>query len=236
MSTTITWNGHSNFSLHAGGATIWIDPFFEHNPAAPYTWQSLSKPDLVLLTHDHGDHTGQVVEICRKTGALLGCIVGTGEKLAKAGVPEAQIINGIGFNIGGTVEVCGARITMTEAFHSSDSGFPAGYIITMPDGLTVYHAGDTGVFANMRVWGELYPIDVALLPIGGVYTMDARQAAYACALLQARRVIPMHYGTFPLLEQSPAAFVDALKNFAPACEPVLLAPGENVSLSPMHPA
>jgi len=230
MTTTITWNGHSNFMLHCAGTAILIDPYFENNPASPYGWETLSKPDLVLLTHDHGDHVGQAVEICRKTGAKLGCIVGTGEKLVKAGVPEDQVINGIGFNIGGTVEVGGARITMTEAFHSSDSGFPAGYIITMPDGLCVYHSGDTGIFANMKIWGELYGIDVALLPIGGVFTMDARQAAMACALLRTKRVIPMHYGTFPLLEQTPEKFLTELEKCAPACEAVILKPGEKISI------
>lgn len=228
MPIVVTWNGHSNFMLEADGVRILIDPFFEHNPAAPYGWEALPKPDLVLITHDHADHTGQAVEICSKTGAMLGCIVGTGEKLSAAGVPQEQIINGIGFNIGGTVQLSGASITMTEAFHSSESGFPAGYIITMPGGINIYHAGDTGIFANMRGWGELYPIDLALLPIGGVYTMDARQAAAACALLGAKQVIPMHYGTFPVLEQGPEGFVKELAGAAPQCRPIILKPGEKV--------
>ena len=232
MPVAITWNGHSNFMLEEGGVKVLIDPYFEDNPAAPYGWEALGSMDLVLVTHDHHDHTGQAVEICRNTGAMLGCIVGTAEKLVQRGVPEKQVVNGIGFNIGGTVEVKGVRVTMTEAFHSSDSGFPVGYIVRMPGGLTVYHAGDTGVFANMKVWGGLFAIDVALLPIGGVFTMDARQAAMAAALLGARRAAPMHYGTFPLLERNSDCFVAELARHAPDCEPVILKPGESINLRP----
>ncbi|MBQ4133614.1 MAG: metal-dependent hydrolase [Desulfovibrionaceae bacterium] len=227
MQTTVTWNGHSNFLLRSEKVSILIDPFFEHNPAAPCSWESLGKIDLVLLTHDHDDHVGQAAEICRSSGAQLGAIVGTGERMLAAGVAQEQIINGIGFNIGGTVHVNGAAVTMTEAFHSSESGFPVGYIITMPGGFTVYHAGDTGIFANMQVWGELFPIDLALLPIGGVYTMDARQAAHACRLLGAKQVIPMHYATFPVLEQSPEKFAAELAKAAPECRPLILKPGES---------
>ena len=232
MPVAITWNGHSNFMLEEGKIKVLIDPYFEDNPAAPYGWETLGSPDLVLVTHDHHDHTGQAVEICRNTGAMLGCIVGTAKKLIQLGVPEKQVVNGIGFNIGGTVEVKGVRVTMTEAFHSSDSGFPVGYIVRMPGGLTVYHAGDTGVFANMKVWGGLFAIDVALLPIGGVFTMDARQAAMAAALLGARRAAPMHYGTFPLLERNSDCFVAELARHAPDCEPVLLKSGESINLWP----
>lgn len=227
MGTTVTWNGHSNFLLRSEGMNILIDPFFEGNPAAPCTWEALGQIDLVLVTHDHSDHVGQAVEICMRRGAMLGAIVGTAEKLMAAGVPQGQIVNGIGFNIGGTVQVGKAAITMTEAFHSSDSGFPVGYIITLPDGFTVYHAGDTGVFANMQVWGQLYPIDLALLPVGGVFTMDARQAALACRLLGARRAIPMHYATFPVLEQNPEKFVSELAGAAPDCRAIILQPGES---------
>lgn len=229
MQTIVTWNGHSNFMLQGAGCTVLVDPFFDDNPAAPYTWTDLPKPDLVLVTHDHADHRGQAVEICCETGAMLGCIVGTGDVLAEAGVPRNQIINGIGFNIGGTAEVAGIKVTMTEAFHSSDSGFPAGYIITMPGGFTVYHAGDTSIFANMSTWGEVYKIDLALVPIGGMFTMDGRQAALACKLLKAGTVIPMHYGTFPVLEQTVDEFALELLKTAPDCELVHIAPGGHIA-------
>ena len=133
--STITWYGHSAFKIACNGASCVIDPFFAprwgQNPA------EVGEPDMVLVTHDHGDHVGDAVSICKKTGAMLGAVVGTATKLANAGVPEAQILNGIGFNIGGTLTVKGISVTMTQAFHSSDSSVPVGYILRMPDGLVI---------------------------------------------------------------------------------------------------
>lgn len=190
---------------------------------------TLGPVDLVLVTHDHSDHVGEAVEVCRRSGAMLGAIVGTAGKLVAAGVPQAQILNGIGFNMGGTVSHKGVNVTMTQAYHSSDSGAPAGYIVRMPDGLTVYHAGDTCVFSGMELWGRLYSIDVALLPVGGVFTMDARQAALACKLLGCKAVIPMHWGTFPVLAQNTAAFKEALQKQHLSCTCVDMGVGETVS-------
>ena len=163
MSVSVTWYGHSNFKVSCGDVTGFIDPFFTHHPSCPVTWNEAGKPDLVLVTHDHGDHTGDAVAICKSSGATCGCIVGTAERLIAAG---------IGFNIGGTIEVKGVRVTMTQAFHTSESGAPAGYVVTMPDGFTFYHAGDTGLFSSMELIGSLYPLDLALLPVGGFFTMD----------------------------------------------------------------
>ena len=150
MSVSVTWYGHSNFKVSCGDVTVFIDPFFTHNPSCPVTWNEAGKPDLVLVTHDHGDHTGDAVAICKSSGATCGCIVGTAERLIDAGMPQASIPAGIGFNIGGTIEVKGVRVTMTQAFHTSESGAPAGYVVTMPDGFTFYHAGDTGLFSSDR--------------------------------------------------------------------------------------
>ncbi len=157
-------------------------------------------------------------------------MVGTAEKLAAQGVPHEQIINGIGFNIGGSVTVKGVTITMTQAFHSSESGVAVGYLLTFPDGYTVYHAGDTGIFSCMELWGQLYAIDLALLPIGGVFTMDPRQAAMACRLLNCACVAPMHWGTFPVLEQSTKEFERLLKQEEPDCEVLHLEPGKPTEL------
>lgn len=228
---TLTWHGHSNFQIATPSANIIIDPFFVGNPSAATPWGEIARPDAVFVTHDHGDHVGQAVDICRTTGARLGAIVGTAGKLVAAGLPEEQVINGIGYNIGGTVHVGEVEITMTQAYHSSDSGAPVGYILRLDDGFTIYHAGDTGIFAGMRLWGQLYEIDLALLPIGGVFTMDARQAALACAELNCRGVLPMHWGTFPVLEQNTKAFDEALKNFAPDCRLFDVQPGETLSLA-----
>ncbi|WP_165175113.1 metal-dependent hydrolase [Desulfovibrio sp. ZJ369] len=223
----ITWYGHSAFKISAPQAHVLIDPFF--TPASGVNADNAGPVDMLLVTHDHGDHVGQAVAVCRKSGAMLGAIVGTAAKLMEAGVPEAQILNGIGFNMGGTQECKGIRATMTQAFHSSESGAPAGYIIEMPDGLTVYHAGDTCIFSSMELWGQLYAIDVALLPIGGVFTMDARQAALACKLLGCKSVIPMHWGTFPVLAQSTADFQTQLAKVCPGCDCVTMRPGQTLS-------
>ena len=223
----ITWFGHSAFKISAPGAQVIIDPFFA--PSAGVTADAAGDVDIVLVTHDHADHVGDAVSLCRRTGAVLGAIVGTAGKLAEAGVPQEQVINGIGFNMGGTVAHKGVDITMTQAYHSSDSGSPTGYIVRMPDGLTVYHAGDTCIFSGMELWGQLYDIDVALLPVGGVFTMDARQAALACKLLGCKAAIPMHCGTFPVLAQNAACFKVELERMKLACRCVERAPGETVS-------
>ena len=158
---------------------------------------------------------------------MLGAIVGTAQGL---GVPAAQLLNGIGFNMGGSIEAAGFTATMTQAHHSSDSGAPAGYIIRTRDGRHIYHAGDTCLFSGMELWGRLYPLDMALLPVGGVFTMDAAQAAEACRLLGCKSVIPMHCGTFPVLAQDTGDFVRELAARAPQCRCVQLRPGESVTL------
>ena len=127
------------------------------------------------------------------------------------GLPESQILNGIGFNIGGTVEHNGIAVTMVQATHSCDAGVPVGFIIRLEDGYTIYHAGDTGILSSMALWGKLYDIDLALLPIGGVFTMDAPQAALAAMMLRCKKAVPMHWGTFPVLAQNCDAFQEELK-------------------------
>lgn len=209
--SSITWYSHANFKIETPNATILVDPFFDGNPASPISGTDIDSADIVLITHDHGDHVGSAVNICQRTGAQLVAIVGTAEKLGLAGIPANQIANGVGMNIGGTIEIKGIRITMTQAFHSSESGAPAGYIITLEDGYTIYHAGDTGIFSSMELWGQLYDINLALLPIGGVFTMDPAQAALACKLLGCKYVLPMHWGTFPVLEQNTSNFAKALE-------------------------
>lgn len=227
---SLTWYGHSCFRIDTDAASIVIDPFFA--PGSPFGWKDLGKVDLVLVTHDHGDHVGDTVQICQATGANLGAIVGTAGRLLTEGVPQAQILVGSGFNIGGTVQFKDVAITMTQAFHSSESGAPVGYILRLADKLTVYHAGDTGIFSSMATLGQIYGIDMALLPIGGVYTMDALQAANAAKLLGCPRVIPMHWGTFPVLAQSPDEFIRQLKMVCTGqpCECILPEPGVPLSL------
>lgn len=225
----ITWFGHSAFKIETSGASVIIDPFFA--PNSGQVWQNAGHVDLVLITHDHGDHVGSAVEICKATGAILGCMVGTAERLQSLGVPQKQIFNGIGFNIGGTLECKGIKALMVQAFHSSDSGAPAAYIITMPDGTVVYHAGDTGIFGSMSLLAKLYPLNLALLPIGGIFTMDAYQASNACKLLNCPKVIPMHWGTFPVLAQSPKQFKEDLAKVAPQCQFIDISIGGSVEIA-----
>jgi L-ascorbate metabolism protein UlaG (beta-lactamase superfamily) len=227
----IRWYGHSNVQVSDGKATVCVDPFFEGNPLCKSDWKSIPAPELVLVTHDHGDHAGQALEICQATGAMLGCVVGTGARFADAGLSASQLFAGIGFNIGGTVEHKGIRVTMTPAFHSSETGVAVGYIVRMPSGFTFYHAGDTCVFGDMAVWGELYPLDLALLPVGGFFTMDARQAALACKMLKPKALLPLHWGTFPLLASSTDELKTELARQAPGCRLVGISPGDAAPLA-----
>ncbi|MCF8031069.1 MAG: metal-dependent hydrolase [Desulfohalobiaceae bacterium] len=231
MSNSLTWHGHSNFQISTPHTELIIDPWFEGNPSASIGSDSLGKMDMVLVTHDHDDHLGQAAEICKRTGAMALAIVETAQKLVDLGVPQEQIKNGIGFNIGGTVEHNGVQVTMVQAFHSSATGYPVGYIITLEDGFCVYHAGDTGVFSSMSLWGRLFSIDLAMLPTGGVFTMDSRQAAMACSLLGCKSVVPMHWGTFPVLEQDTEQFRVELETVSQETSLFAMYPGQSVELS-----
>lgn len=228
----VTWLGHSAFKIEAAGVNVVLDPFFA--PQYHLSTEDVGSVDIILITHDHGDHTGSVVQLARETGALVGCMVGTAQALMRKGIPQAQIFNDIGFNIGGSLIHKGVTALMTQAFHSSDSGAPAGYIVTMPDGLVFYHAGDTGIFSSMALLAEIYDIQLGLLPIGGIFTMDARQAAHACKLLALKQVIPMHWGTFPVLAQSPDEFKAKTSALAPDCQCLAMKPGETLEIQPMR--
>lgn len=223
----LTWYGHSNFRLEQGGAAFLIDPFFEGNPTAPVSYDAVGRLDAVLLTHDHPDHVGQAVSICQETGAPLVGVFDTVNSLIDQGLPAAQAV---GMNIGGTVAVAGVNISMVQAMHSSRTGMATGFIITFPDGYCVYHAGDTGLFASMQLFSVFHDIHLALLPIGGHFTMGPRQAAYACKMLGCSKVVPMHWGTFPILEQGTEEFAKQLRHAAPDTELLAVAPGKTVTV------
>jgi L-ascorbate metabolism protein UlaG (beta-lactamase superfamily) len=230
-SNTLTWHGHSNFQITTPKCTILIDPWFEGNPSACVGSDACGQVDLVLVTHDHDDHIGQAADICKTTGAHAGAVVETAGKLVHSGVPEGQIVNGIGFNIGGTVEYKGVQVTMVQAFHSSATGCPVGYILTLEDGYCLYHAGDTGIFSSMELFGKMFSIDLAVLPIGGIFTMDPSQAAMACNLLQCKNVLPMHWGSFPVLEQNTDRFARELKQAGASARLINLEPGQSMELT-----
>jgi L-ascorbate metabolism protein UlaG (beta-lactamase superfamily) len=211
----------------AAGKIVYIDPWVDGNPSCPVSLNDITHGDIVLVTHDHFDHVGQTVEIIRATGATLVAMVETTEALKAAGMPaERALFGGIGMNIGGQVVIDGIKMTMTQAFHSSAHGNPTGFVIELEDGRTIYHAGDTGLFSDMALIGELYPLDVALLPIGDVFTMGPRQAVKAVELLRPKTVIPMHFGSFPILLQDPSTFADEVRLRCPLTRVAVLKPGE----------
>lgn len=232
MKNQIRWLGHAAFEITTAlGKNILVDPWISENPLCPVEIADVAAPDLVLVTHDHHDHYGS--DLPALLGKGNGILVGQPEVMDKAqrdGVkPEQIVTGGSGMNIGGTVQIEGISVTMTQAVHSSqEAGSPCGYIIKLEDGTVIYHAGDTGIFASMELLGELYHIDVALLPIGSVFVMDWHQAAFALQLLQPKIAIPMHYLTFPALEQSADAFIAAANERAPQVRVEVLRPGEHL--------
>jgi L-ascorbate metabolism protein UlaG (beta-lactamase superfamily) len=225
---TIKWLGHAGFQITSEkGKIIIIDPWLTDNPLAPCKAEDIAKADFVLVTHDHFDHVADAARIVRATGAtLVGMPETVGRLKAEEGVPDSQIVFGTGMNIGGTLSSRGVQITMIQAFHSSQTGSPAGYIVKLEDDYTVYHAGDTGIFSSMKLLGDLFTIDLALLPIGGVFTMDPVQASVAAKLLETKAVIPMHYKTFPILEQDASSFAEIMKKEAADIKVVVLEPGQ----------
>ena len=230
MNNQLTWHGHANCQFQYDDINIIVDPFFTNNPTAVKAPDAIDKPDIVAVTHMHGDHSGDATTIVKATGATLATCVGVGEQFQAQGVAAEQILNGHGFQIGGTVTCKGVAITMTQAFHTIDGVAPVGFIFTFPSGYTIYHAGDTGIFGTMEILGDLYDIDLALLPAGSVYTMDIRQAAYAAKLLRAKSVVPIHWGTFPVLTQNMDGFPAAVTKEAPDCRCIVMKPGETIAL------
>jgi L-ascorbate metabolism protein UlaG (beta-lactamase superfamily) len=226
--TTLTWLGHASFRLDtAGGKRIYVDPWLG-NPKCPDAEKEPERIDVIALTHGHGDHVGETVELSKRFSPEVVAMVELKAWLGKQG---AQVGEMPGPNKGGSVEAAGCRFTLVNAFHSSASddgdylGEAAGLIVDA-DGKKVYFAGDTCVFGDMQLIGRLYSPDLAVLPIGGHFTMDPREAGLACELLGVRRVVPCHYGTFPLLPGTP----DELRQHAQGVEVVALEPGESTTV------
>jgi L-ascorbate metabolism protein UlaG (beta-lactamase superfamily) len=216
----IRWLGHSGFEIELANKILLIDPWLTGNPLAAVTSSDIKKADIVCVTHDHGDHLGDAIEICKRTGATFVGIYELGVFAEENGVKDV-----VGINIGGTVDVKETRITMVQAFHSSTRGAPTGFVIKA-EGKTIYHAGDTGLFGDMKLIGEIHRPDVALIPIGDYYTMGSKEAAEAVKLIKPAVVIPMHYQTLPVLSPSAEDFIKFVKEKAPEVKVVALKPGE----------
>lgn len=206
---SITWLGHSTFMLRSpGGTRIILDPWVSTNPSCPEGAKKIGELDLMLVTHGHFDHTADAVSLARSSGAQVIAPYELSVWFQQKGLK-----NVVGMNPGGTLKSHGLSITMVPAMHSSSieedgkllyMGLASGYVIAFEDGLTAYFAGDTSVFSDMKLIGEMYRPSVAFLPIGDLFTMGPEQAAVAAEMLGVRQIVPMHYGTFPALTGTPA--------------------------------
>jgi L-ascorbate metabolism protein UlaG (beta-lactamase superfamily) len=206
--TRITWLGHATVLVQtAKGTNLLIDPFIAGNPKYPKDFILPAKIHYILVTHGHGDHISDAVPVAAKHKSTVVAIYELADYLAQKGAAHT-----IGMNLGGTVQLDDVAATMVEAKHSSAAqdekgahyvGVAAGFVLTVADGPVLYHAGDTDVFGDMKLIRELYRPEVAMLPIGGHYTMGPKQAALAVRLLQPKIVLPLHFGTFPPLTGTP---------------------------------
>jgi L-ascorbate metabolism protein UlaG (beta-lactamase superfamily) len=213
--TRITWLGHATVLINtAQGTNVLIDPFIEQNPKYPRGFELPEKIHYILLTHGHGDHIADVVPVAAKHGSKVVAIYELGAYVESKGVKET-----IGMNLGGTVQLGDVAATMVDAKHSAGAadeqgthyvGVAAGYVLTIPDSPVLYHAGDTAVFGDMALIGEIYKPEIAMLPIGGHFTMGPKEAAHAVRLLGAKTVLPLHWGTFPPLTGTPQALAALL--------------------------
>jgi L-ascorbate metabolism protein UlaG (beta-lactamase superfamily) len=227
----LTWLGHATFRIETpAGRILLIDPWVMGNPACPLAEKEIKKVDVLLCTHGHGDHIGDAVEIAKKHNPTA--VVGIPELCGWMG--KKGVKNLAEMNKGGTQTVDDIRVTMVHADHSCGiqdgdqliyGGEACGFVIEFSNGLKLYHAGDTNVFGDMRIIHELYAPDIAMIPIGDHYTMGPREAAYAVNLLKPKAVIPMHFGTFPMLTGTPGA----LHQLVPGVEIVEMKPGETLS-------
>lgn len=207
----VVWYGHATTTIYDGKTRILIDPFFSANPSSSFSWEDLPSIDYILLTHSHSDHIGDSIAIAKKYNAQVTGVVETIESLLSSGLPQEYILNGIGFNIGGTIALGDFNILMVPAIHSSPHGLTVGYFITSASGFRIYHAGDTAPFGDMKLWASWYPINLALLPIGGIFTQDAFLAVRSTEMIQPQYVIPIHYSTFPILAPSTDEFESYMK-------------------------
>jgi L-ascorbate metabolism protein UlaG (beta-lactamase superfamily) len=225
----LTWLGHGSFRLDTpGGKRIYIDPWLS-NPKCPESEKEPERVDVIALTHGHGDHVGETVELSKQ---FQPEIVAQLELKGWLGKQGAAIDEVPGPNKGGTVEAGGVRFTIVNAFHSSSTddgaylGEPAGLVLEFENGTSIYFAGDTCVFGDMQLIGRIYSPDLAVLPIGGHFTMDPREAAVALELIGTKRCVPCHYGTFPLLAGSPTELAEK----ASGVEVIALEPGETTTV------
>lgn len=231
----ITYLGHATFRFTtAGDEQIIIDPFLTENPQTPDELKHVGELDTILITHGHFDHFSDVEPLVGQTGAMTVSNFEIFAYLQRQGIENAMPIQK-----GGTAQVGGIKVTATNAFHSSSiqlddgssiyAGEPMGYVIEFESGFKLYHAGDTSVFGDMRLIGELYKPDLALLPIGNQVVMSPFEAAHAARLLGVEHVVPIHYGTFPFLPGTPEEFQQHASTLAPDLKVHVMHPGDELT-------
>ncbi len=231
--TQITWFGHATIKIVTPqGKVILIDPWMTGNPSCPPELKHIDKVDLLLVTHGHADHTTDLMAVAQQHHPTVVANMELAGWLGSKGIERL-----VDLNLGGSTIFEGITVSMTQALHSSslpgESGYvgvPVGYVIQLENGLTIYNSGDTTVFSDMQLIQEIYKPDLAILPIGDHYTMGPKIAALAVKLLGVKQVIPVHYGTFPLLRGTPAALSEELGRIGLSdVEVIALKPGQTVS-------
>ncbi|MFN8005765.1 MAG: metal-dependent hydrolase [Terriglobia bacterium] len=228
----ITWMGHSTFKVVSPeDKCLLIDPWVKGNPACPESAKKLDRVDLMLLTHGHFDHIGDAVELAKQYAPEVVGIYELGHWLESKGVSKI-----FPMNKGGTQRLQEIAVTMVHADHSCGildegeilyGGEAVGYVIEFSSGFKIYHSGDTNLFGDMRLIGELYAPHLAMLPIGDLFTMSPREAAHACSFVGAKVVIPMHFGTFPALTGTPQELRE-LSRHIPDLKIIDMKPGETM--------
>jgi L-ascorbate metabolism protein UlaG (beta-lactamase superfamily) len=229
---SITWLGHATFVIDTpGGKRIVLDPWLEGNPMCPPDRRRIDRADLILVSHGHFDHTGDVASVSRATGAPVVAVFELAQWLERKGLRNVT-----GMGVGGTLSVAGLEVTMTPAVHTSSIvendttvylGVATGFVVRMENRQAFYFAGDTALFGDMQFIREMHQPDIAFLPIGDHYTMGPDAAARACALLGVRQVVPMHYGTFPALTGTPERLKTLVQPHG--VDVLVLKPGETAS-------
>ena len=221
----VTYLGHASFRIECGERVVFIDPWL-NGPTSPLKVDDVERADIVMVTHDHGDHGyAEAVEICKKTGAYFVAINELGLQAQRAGVENVHTLN-----IGGSVDIDDIGVTLVHAFHSCGIGAPTGFIVRLPCGI-VYHPGDTGVFSDMALWHRLYKPDVYFVPIGSYYTQDVTQAVLSVELVKPKVTIPMHYDTFPVISADPEEFRHQVNETMKDVRVENMRPGETLELS-----